>query len=399
MPEQPQLTVIFDSDYAAHAHAILAELRGRWPASPARTSDGRTVWLVTRDQDVRKGFLDSRLPVAAQCRRPATQASRRAIDVTLMHQSGKNHSRLRSLAAATLAPRHLEAYRAQIDAVAVAVLGAIEATGVVDLLAAFSQPFTFQALSEVFGVPQATRADLDRWMSSAFSRAGRGRDEIESNMDCFEAFIRTEIRRRRRNPGPDLISEITSAWVAEGSSTEDEVVSLCAMLMLAGFESTMQMIGFSVVGLLTRPELYVQLRDNSALIPQAVEELLRWDTPGPFSTPRLATESITYGEVTVPEGSTVLLSMAAANRDPSRHERPDEIDFDKPAPRHLSFGMGSHYCLGASLARLELSVALASLLKHYPRMELAVAPASLVWRGNHSYRRLVTLPVMLGGPE
>jgi cytochrome P450 len=312
-----------------------------------------------------------------------------------MNLDPPNHARLRRLAAAAFSPRRLEIYRAQIQSVANIVLSGIDSTGVVDLIETFSHPFTFQSLCEVFGVPHENRADLDRWMSCAFSRTRATNAEAERNMDDFETFIREEIQRRRVEPGPDMISSLTSAWEAERNATEDEIVSLCAMLMLAGFESTMQMIGFGVVGLLTHLELYAQLRANPDLIPQAVEELLRWDTPGPFSTARLATENITCGDTIIPQGSIVILSIAAANRDPSRHERPDMVDFERRTAGHLAFGIGPHYCVGAALARLELSIGLASLIEG-PEIELAVSPGDLAWRGNHTFRRLANLPVLLG---
>jgi cytochrome P450 len=138
-----------------------------------------------------------------------------------------------------------------------------------------------------------------------------------------------------------------------------------------------------------------RLRDDLTLVPRAIDELIRWETPGPFSTPRVAVESIDYGGTVLPAGSTVLLAIAAANRDPRRYERPDEIDIDRPPGQHLGFGLGAHYCPGSSLARLELDVALTALISRFPRMKLAIPAADLAWRGNHTYRRLAALPIEL----
>jgi cytochrome P450 len=394
MPDRP-LAELYGPRYAAQTEQFLADIRERCPVSPARTFRG-TVWVLTRDGDVRAGFLDPRLVVSEG--RPADgPPPRRASDVTLMNYDAADHARLRQLAGPALTPARVETYRDRITAAATELLAAIDpAPSPIDLLDAFARPFVLRVVREVFGIAPSCSGELRRWICAPFDRAGRDPVELERARDEFDAFMRTEVRRRRMAPGADLVSDITTAWTASGDATEDEVVSLCVMLMLAGFDSTVQAIGTSVLGLLGEPALLARLRGDFALIARAVDELLRWQTSGPFVTPRLATADLRFGEAVVPKGSTVLLSVLGANRDPDRHPEPDSIDVDRPAGRHLAFGLGPHYCLGAALARMELSIALTALFTRFPELALAVDPAGLRWRANHTYRRLVGLPITLG---
>jgi len=396
MPERP-LIELYGPHYAAHVEEIVADMRERCPVTLARTFRG-TAWVLTRDGDVRAGFLDPRLVVSEGLPAKAPPP-RRASDITLMSHDAHNHARLRRLATAALTPERVEGYRDRVTAAATVLTAIGPTASPIDLLDAFARPFVFRVICAVFGVAPLASGDLRRWISAPFDRAGRDPAELERALDELEAFMRAQVRHRRANPGSpgaDLISDITAAWVAAGTATEDEVVSLCVMLMLAGFDSTVQAIGTSVLGLLGDPALFARLRDDPALIPRAADELLRWQTSGPFVTPRLATADLRFGDAVVPKGSIVLLSVLGANRDPERYGHPDDIDVDRPASRHLTFGHGPHYCLGAALARMGLSVALTGLITRFPGLAPAVEPADLAWRGNHTHRRLAALPITLG---
>jgi cytochrome P450 len=391
MPER----TVFHHGYAAAAHEILAELREQCPVTATTTPAGRPVWLLTRDQDVRRAFLDRRL-VLPQRRTPG----QRAVETTLMNVDAASHARLRGLAAPSLTPQRVEAWRPAVEDIAAELvegmtgMAGMAGRSTVDLMAAFARPFPFRVLCTVFGVPPALHEDLQGWMSWLFDRAGRPPVEAGFDADRFEEFLRAAVRARRDDPGADLVSDL-AAGISTGAATEDEVVSLCAMLLLAGFDSTIQMIGFATLGLLITPGLLARVRSRPELIGDAVEELLRWDTPGPFSTPRRATVDLRFDGQVVPAGSEVLLGIAAANRDPRRYAGPDDIDVGRSTTGHLAFGLGPHYCLGAALARLELSVALTALVRGFPGMRLPVAVDELVWQGTHGFRRLAALPVTL----
>ena len=430
----------FDAAFAGCPYPVLAAFRSRCPVAEVRTPAGRSVWMLTGSEQVRAAFLDPRLVVTGSVgARPEGSAwqPRRAIDVTLMNQDPEFHARVRRLAAPALTPRRVEAFRPRVEAAATEVLDVLDGLerdgGDVDLMTAFARPFPFAALCALFGVPADERGELLDWLSVLFNRTGRDPDTVERGADALDAYVRQLVRRRAAGPGDDLVSAVVAAWIAGGNATEDEVVSLTAMLMLAGFDSTVQMIGMAVVGLLAQPEVLRLVREDAAAVPRVVEELLRWDTPGPFATPRIATADMLVGDVLIPAGSTVLLGIAAVNHDPERFAEPEVIRVDRRSggrggggggvgagagagagavgdaragagaaaadgngSQHLSFGLGEHFCLGAALARLELEVALRGLFSRFPDLALAVPAAGLAWRGNHTYRRLTALPVRLG---
>jgi cytochrome P450 len=460
LPQSP-----FTGGFAARPYPVLGEFRSRCPVAQVSTAAGRRVWMITDPEQVRAGFLDSRLVLRRAPQRPDDQGPgdqgpgarpARAIDATLMNQGPEYHARVKRLAAGALTPRRVEAYRARIETAAANLVDRLATTahapdssgtwdssgtpgtwdspdspvgaGEIDLMESFARPLPFVVLCEVFGVPAAERPALHEWMSVPFDQAGRNPAALAAAADGLDRYVRVLVRRRRAEPGDDLVSAIVRTWTASGSddaagaaattgtstststatekdgSGEDEVVSLCAMLLLAGFDSTVQMIGMCVLGLLTQPDAARRLRTDPSAMRTAIDEFLRWDTPGPFATPRLAAADLRIGGTVIPAGSTVLLAIAAANHDPGRFPDPEVIDLDRQSAaaggdsarvQHLSFGLGEHYCLGASLAKLELEVALTALLRRFPDLRLAVAPSQLPWRGNHTYRRLLRLPLRL----
>ncbi|MCG5212944.1 cytochrome P450 [Streptosporangium soli] len=348
--------------------------------------------MITRDADVRAGFLDPRFSL--QAGRAVGAVRRRALDVTLVSYDPPHHTRIRRLATPSFAPYRIGSYRAAAETVASDLLEPLGRRQRFDLMAAFAHPFSFQVMCELFALAPAARPDLYAWAASAFTRPIRDRAAVTANLDRLDAYFRDEVGRRLADPGDDVLSSIVTGWEPGGEVSRDELVSLCATLLLAGYESTAQMIGMSVVELMARRELLAALHAHPAKMPQAVEELLRFNTPGPFGTVRTATEDVRVGDTLVPAGSRVLLSTGAANRDPARHRDPDLLDLDRPAVgNHLTFGLGPHYCLGAPLARLELTVALTAIVSRFPGLTPVTPLDRLSWRGNHLSRGLAELHV------
>jgi len=383
-------------DFVARPDAVLSEFRERCPVARVTSPAGRPVWLVTREADVRAAFLDPRLSLRGTPPQPGRP--HRAMDMTLVNYDPPDHTRIRRLAAPAFAPSRIEAYRGRAEALAAARLDALGRPESLDLMAEFAEPFAFAMLCEVFGIPAATVPGLQRSVTGLI-----GHRDTERAIGELDAIIRAQIADRLTAPGlsaprEDVFSAVVQAWRASGDVSEAELVDLLAMLVLAGFDSTVQMLGLSVLALLTHPWLPARLRGEPGLMPRAVDELLRWDTPGPFSTRRVALADVRIGGTVIPAGSGVLLSVAAANRDPRRHPDPDRLSLDRPAAsRHLTFGLGPHYCLGAALARLELTAALTALLRHWPSVELGCTVDELRWSGGHQHRRLEALPLRLGG--
>ncbi|WP_433496848.1 cytochrome P450 family protein [Sphaerimonospora sp. CA-214678] len=387
----------FDRGFLADPHPRLARFREECPVAHVVTPAGRPVWMITRDADVRAAFTDPRLALGTvTSRRPP----RRALNVTLVDHDPPHHTRIRRLAAPLLTPRRLEAYRPAIRVVAVELLDRLVGRSEVDLLSDFAYPFSFQVICEVLSVPAADRPELYDWISTVFDRT-RGEARAAA-LDRVDAYFQAVVGRGPGEPGEpgDILSSIVAAWDPGGEVGRDEVVSLCAMLLMAGYESTAQMIGMSVAELLRHREILAALRADPASAPRAVEELLRYHTPGPFGTMRTTTEDVRFGGTVIPAGSRVLLSISAANRDPDRYDHPDLLDVDRSvAAGHLTFGMGPHYCLGAPLARLELTVALTAIARRFPRMTPVTPLDRLCWQGNHLNRGLAELLVRPGPHE
>ncbi|MGW0970700.1 cytochrome P450 [Streptomyces sp. NPDC002516] len=387
--------------FLARPEETLAEIRETCPVARVRTPAGRPAWLVTRAEDVRAGFLDPRLSLSGG-RVPDSEVRRRALDVTLVNYDPPDHTRIRRLATPALTPARMAAHRDRIERTADELLDAADAArgrGPVELMEAFARPFAFRSLCEVFEVREEDRAALYEPVALLADKTGRSARTVEDGVARIDGFVRGEMARRAADPGEDVVSRVLAAWHDQGGATEDEVASLLAMLLLAGFDSTVQAIGMSVVALLGHHDVQDSLRDEPSRIPRAVDELLRWDTPGPFGTKRVALEDVRFGDTVIPAGSGVLLSVAAANHDPRCHADPGTLDPDRAtAGRHLSFGLGPHYCPGSALARLELTVALTAVLGRWHGLKSAVPLDELTWSGGYLHRRLAGLPVQPCGP-
>ncbi|MEY2242117.1 cytochrome P450 [Streptomyces sp. BF23-18] len=383
--------------FLARPEETLAEIRETCPVARIRTPAGRPAWLLTRAEDVRAGFLDPRLSLSGG-HVPDPGVRRRALDVTLVNYDPPDHTRIRRLATPALTPARMAAHRGRIERAAGDLLDAADAArgqGPLELMDAFARPFAFRSLCEVFEVREEERAALYEPVALLADKAGCSVRAVEESVARIDAFVRGEMTRRTADPGDDVVSRVLAAWRHQGGATEDEVASLLAMLLLAGFDSTVQAIGMSVVALLGHRDVQDSLRDEPSRIPRAVDELLRWDTPGPFSTKRVALEDVRFGDTVIPAGSGVLLSVAAANHDPRCHADPGTLDPDRDtAGRHLTFGLGPHYCPGSALARLELTVALTVILGRWQRLEPAVPLNELAWGGGYLHRRLAALPVL-----
>lgn len=209
-------------------------------------------------------------------------------------------------------------------------------------------------------------------------------------------FFTRLLADKREEPGDDLLSDLIAVRDEGDRLSEDELMSLAFLILFAGYENTVQLIGNAVLALLQHPEQLAALRADPAQLPAAVEEFLRYEGPALLAIRRFPVEDVTIGGVTIPAGETVWVSASAANRDPERFPDPDRLDLARDTSGHLALGHGIHYCLGAPLARAETEIALAALLERYPRLELGVAEDEVRWRPSLRARGLAALPVSYG---
>jgi len=272
----------------------------------------------------------------------------------------------------------------------------------VDLVAAYAFPLPFTVICELLGVPEPERDALGRGLAgmlvptstpAQYARAKEASDGVV-------AMLGELVRTKQQQPGDDLVTGLINARDGEERLDNQELLSTIFQLIVAGHDTTTSLIGNGVVALLRNPDQLAQLRNDSASIAAAVEELLRYDAPVPHATFRYAIEPVTIGDVTIPAGAQVVIGLAAANRDPDRYANPELLDMDRAESRHLAFGHGIHHCLGAVLARMEGQLAIASLLARFPEFRLAVPVEELHWDHGDGLvlRGLAELPVIPGPP-
>jgi len=385
-----------DPAFMAEPHSSYDRWRQAGPVHRASTPDGLQVWVVTRYSDVRAGLADPRLSLSKKHASPDGYRGFSlppVLDANLLNLDPPDHTRLRKLVAKAFTPARMQSLRPVIEKHAEALLDAIADRGHGDLIEQFAAPLPLTVIGDLLGVPAGPRADFRRWTSALIapdpSEPSRGREAVSGIVRLLAGLIAT----RRASPGDDLLSAMIAARDEHDQLSEDELLSLAFLILWAGYENSIHLIGNSILALLTSPQLTAGLPADEPLPGPAIEELIRFAAPSPYAIRRFATEDLTIGDVRIPAGDTVLLCLASANRDPGHFTDPGALDLARAANPHLGFGLGIHYCIGAPLARTETGIAISSLLRRFPGLTLAVKPDELRWRPSFRSRGLLELPV------
>jgi len=388
---------------------LFAGVRNRGVAHPVTLADGHDAWLIVGYEEARAALNDARLSkdmhaalatgagVVAEGL-PGPGFARHMLSV-----DPPDHTRLRRLVQAAFTRGRIEGLRPRVQAIVDELLDGVAACGPggrVDLVSTFAFPLPFTVICELLGVPEPDRAPLGQGLTRLLVPTSTAAEYARAKQasDAVVAMLGALAEAKRATPGDDLISALISARDGDERLDTQELLSTIFQLIVAGHDTTTTLIGNSVVALLCNPGQLAKLQADPGKIPEAIEELLRYDAPVPHSTFRYATEPVPIGGVTIPAGSQVIISLAAANRDRGRYPDADTLDIDRAGVRHLSFGHGIHHCLGATLARMEGQLALGSLLTRFPQLRLAVPPAELRWGHGDGLvlRGLSELPVIPG---
>ncbi|SES78640.1 cytochrome P450 family protein [Geodermatophilus poikilotrophus] len=396
--------VPLDAAFFADPHALYARLRVEEPVARAVTPVGLPVWLVTRYDDVRHALTDPRLSkdsdgfARALERQPVPPEGRavfaQELNRHMLSTDPPDHTRLRKLVSRAFTVRAITAMRPQVEAIAGRLADRMAAgPAEVDLLDTFAFPLPMGVICELLGVPEGERTSFRRWSNTLLASDGAVDARTAAGMAMAE-YLTALVAEKRARPADDMLSAIVAAAEDADRLSFEETVSMAFLLLVAGHETTVNLIGNGVLALLRRPDRLAELRADPALVPGAVEEFLRLDGPVNLATFRHTTEPVEVGGTTIPAGEVVLVSLASANRDPDHYTAPDELDLHREAS-HLAFGHGIHHCLGAPLARLEGEVAFRTLLARFPDLTLAVDPGELTWRQSILMRGLTRLPVRL----
>ena len=341
------------------------------------------LWIVTRYAEARAMLSDPRFEVnsASFLGIPGIPEEYRPYLRTMSEMDGPDHLRLRRLVAPAFAPRGAAAFRPRIEAVVESLLDALPPDGPVDVLAEFARPLPMDVICALVGIPEHDRPQWRQWGASCASGVG---PNFFAAMPGIIEGAKAAVARRREEPADDLLSELVRAQAEDGDRLSDtELVTLVWHLVLAG-QTPANLIVNAVEALLAHPGQLAALRADPDLMPGAVEELTRLYSPQLLTTPRFAREDTEIAGCPVGKGTAVTAAMVAANRDPRVYADPDRLDVTRPGPAHLAFSHGPHFCLGASIARVETEVALTALIKRFPGLALAEpvrrAPDGGTWR-------------------
>jgi cytochrome P450 len=369
--------------------------RDQAPVHRTETPDGSAVWIVTRYADVRAGLADRRLCLDKSNSRTgyAGFTLPAALDANLLNLDPPDHTRLRRHVTQVFTARRVEQLRPAVHRHVEQLLAAIHPGQVTDLVTALAAPLPLALIGDLLGIEQLDR--LRAWTDTLIAPGPHQPYTPRQAITELENFLRDLVADRRRRPDRSLTSALIAARDDGDQLTDDELTSLVFLLIWAGYETTIDALGTGILTLLQHPDLLSRLHENPDDVPAAIEEMIRLTGPTPLSIRRFATEDLTIGGTTIPAGDTVMLLIASANRDPAIFDRPSTHDIDRKPNPHLAFGHGIHHCLGAPLARLELSVAISTLAQRYPDMALAVPAEQLMWRPSFRARGLTSLPVLL----
>jgi cytochrome P450 PksS len=389
--------------FKANPYPFYARLRREAPVCPVKLADRRIVWLVTRYDDVVTVLKDDRFVKDSRAAQSPEQAARqpwipamfKSIERTMLDLDPPDHTRLRALVHQAFSPKLVEGLRERIGALTNQLLDGVHSKGGMDLIRAYAEPVPTTIIAEMLGVPPGDRDRFRRWSSRIVTTAPSiwGMLPALPALWAFLRYIRKLVVARRADRNGDLVSALIEAREAGDRLSEDEMLAMVSLLLIAGHETTVNLIGNGMLALLEHPDQLERLRNEPALIKPAVEELLRYDGPLETATERYAREDVSLGGVTIPKGEQVFAVLASANRDDRQFERPDELDLAREPNRHLAFGLGVHYCLGAPLARLEGQIAINTLLKRIPDLRLAVPAEALRRRPGLVLHGLEALPV------
>ena len=394
-----------DPQLKSNPYPLYARLRAEAPVCRVKFAPkGRFTWLITRYDDVVSVLRDQRL----SSDRRRNYSSKVPVRLKLLYKifgpvvdnmlgsDEPDHARLRALVHKAFTQKRVEELRGRIEALIREVIAdCIQKTNF-DLVADYALPIPTTIIGEMLGVPPQDKMRFRRWSDALLQSTATSWSGMISNTPKFLAFlkyIRNLIEERRKTPKDDLISALVEAEEAGDKLSGDELLSMVLLLLIAGYETTVNLISCGTLALLEHPEQLERLRGDAKLMGSAVEEMLRFYTPIDYATYRWAHEEIPVAGIAIPRGDNVMLAISSANRDETQFTNPEQFDIGRDPNRHIAFGQGVHYCLGAFLARLEGQIAFTTLLEQCPELRLAVPRNQVRWRMSILMRGLEELPV------
>ncbi|MFJ2648004.1 cytochrome P450 [Streptomyces sp. NPDC087420] len=382
-------------DFTRDPYPVYAWLRAQGPVHHVRLPEGTVVWLVLGYDEVRAALADTRLSKEWRHASPAQRVQTVTSGVSMLRANAPRHTRLRALVTRAFTARRVSSLAPRIQQVTTDLLEAMRAApeGRADLVEALSFPLPMTVICELLGVPFLERDAFRAWSDLLVVGAAtpRTRDALADMTRYLAGLVET----KRARPGDDLLSDLIALGEEDGDRlSEQELLGMAQVLLIAGYETTANLISNGVLALLTYPGQLAALRADPSLIDAAVEEMLRYEGPLEVATFRFTVDPVEIAGTRIPGGGEIVLPVISdAGRDPARFDRPGDFDITRDARGHVAFGHGSHFCLGASLARQEVRTAVRALLETFPTLELDAHPAALAWRPGTMPRGPRSLPV------
>jgi cytochrome P450 len=389
---------LFSPQFKADPFPTYARMRQEAPVHGHIAPDGRTIWYITRYEDVTAVLKDPRFiknPHAGQSP-SASSSSHRALNENMLFADPPDHTRLRALVNQAFTPRRVEALAPRIQTIADDLLDVAAQQEEMDLIADLGLPLPVHVICELLGIPRRDREKVSDWSQAIISPGSRGLNYSarKRKVRHFITYLRELFADRQARPQDDLTTALVQAEEAGDRLSESELSSMVALLLVTGHETTVNLIGNGALALLQHPDQLALLRADPSLWDRAIEELLRYDGPVETSTSRWAGENIEFKGHLMRKGDLVRVVLASANRDTAVFDLPDQLDITRSDNKHLAFGLGIHYCLGAPLARLEGKIALGTLFGRFPNVRLVGPAAQLEWHSGVLFRGLKRLPVV-----
>ncbi len=401
MPNAPRQNIT-TREFKADPFPFYAQLRAKQPVYRAKYGK-IDAWLVTRYDDVLAVLRDERF-VKDRRNVGGSGASYpvwippflKPLLENMLDLDDPNHARLRTLVHKAFTPRRIAEMHGQIQAIADGLLDAMVGKAEIDLVRDYALPLPLTVIAELLGLPQADHGRFAAWLKALIQPpSSLNMVRTVPAVWQFMRYTRRLLRQRRAEPRDDLLTALAQAEEAGDRMSEDEVLAMVFLLLVAGHETTVNLIASGTLALLEHPWELARLRDEPSLIKPALEELLRFTDPVETATERFAREDLALAGMEIQQGDLVLAVLASANRDENYFTRPDVLNITREPNKHLAFGHGAHYCLGAPLARMEGSIAINSLLARQPNLQLAIPAESLRWRATPTVRGLEALPMRL----
>jgi cytochrome P450 PksS len=418
MQEEFSVSDLFAQETERNPCAFYARLRAQGPLHHFADFVGvGPGWLATTYADAAAilkdpRFIKDRRKVVLPSHRPEDDGpeSGRAVAAESVHphmplswrrdmltMDAPDHTRLRNLVSKAFTPRMIEQLRPRVQQITDELLDAVASQGRMDLIDDFAFPLPMTVICELLGIPVTERQRFRAWTQAIVDGVLEpGQEAAAAAAEvAFIDYIKALLDEKRAHPGSDLTSGLVHAEEQGDTLSEEELISMIWLLIVAGHVTTVNLIGAGTLTLLEHPDRLRQLQQDPSVLPATIEELLRYTSPVGFASPRWASEDVLLHGQMIRQGEMVIASLVAANTDPAQFHDPELLDLTRAENAHLAFGKGIHYCLGAPLARLEGQIAIGTVLRRVPQLRLAVDPAQLVWNHTGALRGPESLPVAL----